>query len=62
MIYNSLSMEQDNLLREWREAKHICAKIIDICKMTHLGLGTIKGTLVQAGDKQTSRQFMNVYK
>ena len=55
-------MEQDNLLREWREAKHICAKIIDTCKMTHLGLGTIKGTLVQAGDKQTSRQFMNVYK
>ena len=50
------------MLQEWRGAKETCRKIIDICKLTHLELGSVEGRRVQVGERQTSRQFMSVYK
>jgi hypothetical protein len=30
--------------------------------MTHLGIGSARGKVVSAGEKQTCRQFIDVYK
>lgn len=54
-------MQSDLLLQEWKKAKETCKKVIEICKMTHLGKGNIEGRIVKSGEKQTNKQFMNVY-
>jgi len=54
-------MQGDLLLQEWKEAKDICHRIIEICKMMHLGKGTIQGKILLPGEKQTGKQFINVY-
>lgn len=55
-------MQGDHLLKEWDNAKKICERVIEICKMSHLGIGNARGKIVTPGDKQTNRQFMDVYK
>jgi hypothetical protein len=54
-------MQGDLLLQEWKESKSICGRIIEICKVTHLGKGNIEGRVLLPGEKQTGKQFINVY-
>lgn len=54
-------MQGDLLLQEWKQAKEICKQIIEICKRMHLGRGNVEGRILAPGEKQTSRQFINVY-
>ena len=48
-------MQGDHLLKEWEEAKRTCERIIEICKMSHLGIGSARGKVASSADKQTSR-------
>jgi hypothetical protein len=48
-------MQSDHLLKEWEGAKQICERIIEICKMSHLGIGNARGRIVSPGEKQTNK-------
>ena len=54
-------MQGDLLLQEWKQAKDTCKKIIEICKRSHLGTGEVEGRILGPGEKQTKKQFINVY-
>lgn len=54
-------MQSDLLLQEWKKAKETCKKVIEICKMTHVGRGNVEGRILMPGEKQTNKQFINVY-
>ena len=54
-------MQSDLLLQEWKKAKETRKKVIEICKMTHVGRGNVEGRILMPGEKQTNKQFINVY-